>query len=95
MKTLYFYRVKIKNTVINTLENPITTNEEGIKLNIENMEPDRLYHCVFHDKIFIFYKDHAECLYCYEIGDPKVSEEILKNPEDLEKILESYSNKQE
>lgn len=82
-----------KNRVITALVDPIKTNDEGIKLNLENMEVDRLYHCIFHDKIFIFYKDHTECLYCYEIGDPKVSEEILKNPENIEGILESYANK--
>ncbi|NOJ29156.1 MAG: hypothetical protein DA328_03200 [Nitrososphaeraceae archaeon] len=94
MKTLDFLSsIEIENIVTTALENPIITNSEGIKLNIENMTVDKIYHCVYNNKIFIFYKDQAECLHCYEIGDQKLCEEILKNPDDCEKILESYGKK--
>src|SRR5919112_340731 len=39
------------------LEHPVQAESEGIKLRPEKMEADRIYHCVFEDKIFLFYKD--------------------------------------
>ena len=52
---------------------------------------DQLYHCVFEHKIFLFYKDEEELLYCYEVEDPSATKEILDNPADIETILKKYS----
>ncbi|HYZ65957.1 MAG TPA: hypothetical protein VE574_04450, partial [Nitrososphaeraceae archaeon] len=49
------------------LEDPVQSESEGIKLRPEKMEADRIYHCVFEDKIFLFYKDEQELLHCYEV----------------------------
>ncbi len=66
---------------------PVSVNEEGIKIKAENMETERLYHCVFENKVYLFYKDEMGLLNCYEIEDPDAVKEISENPADLENIL--------
>lgn len=66
---------------------PVSVNDEGIKINAESMETERLYHCVFEKKVYLFYKDETELLNCYEIEDPDVVKEISENPANLENIL--------
>jgi hypothetical protein len=65
---------------------PVSVNEEGIKIKEQSMEPERLYHCIFEKKVYLFYKDEAG-LNCYEIDDPDAVKEISENPSDLENIL--------
>ncbi len=66
---------------------PVSVNDEGIKIKAESMETERLYHCIFESKVYLFYKDEIGLLNCYEIQDPKTVKEISENPEDLENIL--------
>jgi hypothetical protein len=66
---------------------PVSVNEEGIKIKAESMETERLYHCVFENKVYLFYKDEMGLLNCYEIEDPDAVKEIAENPADLENIL--------
>jgi hypothetical protein len=55
------------------------------------MTIDQLYHCIFEDKIFLFYKDEEELLHCYEVESLSATKEILDNPADIENILKRYS----
>ena len=73
------------------LDYPVTVQPDGIKLQPEKMAIDRLYHCVFEEKVFLFYKDEDELLHCYEVQDPTATKEISENPEDIEKILKKYT----
>ena len=73
------------------LEYPVQAESEGIKLKPEKMEADRLYQCVYEDKIFLFYKDDQELLHCYEVEDPAALKEISENPEAFEEILRKYA----
>ena len=73
------------------LDYPVIAQPDGIKLNPEKMVIDQLYHCIFEEKVYLFYKDQDELLHCYEVQDPTVTKEISENPEDIEKILEKYS----
>ena len=73
------------------LDYPVTVQPDGIKLQPEKMAIDRLYHCVFEEKVFLFYKDEDELLHCYEVQDPTVTKEISENPDDIENILKKYS----
>jgi hypothetical protein len=50
-----------------------------------------LYHCIFEDKVFLFYKDQQELLHCYEVDNPSAAKEIFENPENIENILKKYS----
>jgi hypothetical protein len=72
------------------LDYPITSQPDGIKLKPEKMVTDKLYHCIFEEKVFLFYKDYDELLHCYEVQDPIVTKEISENPEAVEEILKKY-----
>jgi hypothetical protein len=73
------------------LEYPVIVEPDGIKLKPEIMNIDQLYHCIFDDKVFLFYKDEQELLHCYEVEDPTAVKEISSNPSDIENILRRYS----
>ncbi len=73
------------------MDYPIIVQSDGIKLQPEKMTIDQLYHCIFEDKIFLFYKDKEELLHCYEVENLSATKEILDNPEDIENILKRYS----
>jgi len=73
------------------LDYPIIVQSDGIKLQPEKMTIDQLYHCIFEDKIFLFYKDEEELLHCYEVENLSATKEILDNPADIENILKRYS----
>lgn len=70
---------------------PVLINEEGIKIKTEKMVKEKLYHCVFENKVFLFYKDDMDLLQCYEVEDPEAASEIVKNPGDIENILKKRS----
>lgn len=73
------------------MEYPVIAQADGIKLRPEKMTIDHLYHCIFEDKIFLFYKDEEELLHCYEVEDQSAVKEIFANPADIENILRKYS----
>ena len=56
------------------------------------MEQEKLYHCIFKDKILLFYKDVQEVLNCYEIEELDLVQKIksASNNDEIEKILEDY-----
>jgi hypothetical protein len=70
---------------------PVQSDSGGIKLKPENMEVDRLYHCIHEGKVFLFYKDEQDILHCYEVEDLSALEEISENPDCIEKILRKYA----
>lgn len=72
---------------------PVVVSPDGIKLKTEIMAPDKLYHCVFENKVFLFYKDEEGMLNCYEVEDKDAVTEIAKDPSQLEEILKRYSAK--
>ena len=74
------------------MDDPVTVNSDGVKLKPEKMIINQLYHCIFENKVFLFYKDEDELLHCYEVEDPNAIKEILANPADLETILTKYSH---
>jgi len=71
---------------------PVSTNDDGVKIQPENMEQEKLYHCVFKDKILLFYKDAQEILNCYEIEEQELVQKIksISNKDEIEKFLEDY-----
>ncbi len=73
---------------------PVTAGPEGIKIKPEKMEIDKLYYCIFDEKIMLFYKDQNELLNCYEIAEKEIVDEIKQaNSEDIENILQKYIEK--
>ena len=70
---------------------PVVAAQDGIKLKTEKMVIDKLYHCVYEDKVFLFYKDEEGLLHCYEVEDPNAVREITANPSEIENILDKYA----
>jgi len=75
---------------------PIISEKDGIKIKPELMETEKLYHCVFQEKVMLVYKDNMEVLHCYEIEEKELVETVksCSNPDDIEKIFEEYLKKQ-
>ncbi|HEY7734454.1 MAG TPA: hypothetical protein VIB07_06645 [Nitrososphaera sp.] len=76
-------------------EYPVVIEKDGIKLKTEKMVTEQLYHCVYQNKVFLFYKDEQDLLHCYEVEDPNAVKEITENPSQLENILKKYSDQNE
>jgi hypothetical protein len=73
------------------LEYPVISEKDGIKIKPENMIVDKLYYCIYEDKVYIFYKDEENLTHCYEVDDPLVVKEIINNPNNLEDIILKHS----
>ncbi|HKX21462.1 MAG TPA: hypothetical protein VJM74_07315 [Nitrososphaeraceae archaeon] len=76
------------------MEYPIIVEKDGIKIKPEEMTVDKMYHCIYDKKVYIFYKDEENLTHCYEVEDPLVVQEIINNPGNLEDILLKHSKKQ-
>jgi hypothetical protein len=66
---------------------PVLAESEGIKIKTEKMVIDKLYHCIYDNKVFLFYKDEESLLHCYEVENPEAVKEIAQNPSELDNIL--------
>jgi hypothetical protein len=71
---------------------PVLAENDGIKIKTEKMVIDKLYHCIFENKVFLFYKDEESLLHCYEVQNPDVVKEISQKPSDLDNILKRHAN---
>ncbi len=71
---------------------PLSTNPDGVKIMPEQMEKEKLYHCVFKDKVLLIYKDDEDLLNCYEIEEKDLVEKVktIGNQDEVEKFLEEY-----
>ena len=73
------------------MDYPVLVEAEGIKLQPEKMEIDKLYHCVYQDKIMLFYKDNDDMLNCYEISEKNIVDQVKQSKtEDIENLLQKY-----
>ena len=72
-------------------EYPVVAEYDGIKIKTEKMITDKLYHCIYENKVFLFYKDDESLLHCYEVQDPAAVREIAEKPSELHSILERYA----
>jgi hypothetical protein len=79
---------------MDTAENnyPVVAEHDGIKLKTEKMVPDQLYHCIYDNKVFLFYMDEENLLHCYEVENPDAVREIAERPSDLDGILKRYAH---
>ena len=70
---------------------PLVAEKDGIKIKPQFMEDEKLYHCIFQNKVMLVFKDHNEILNCYEIEDEEIVSKVRgsKNT-DIEKVLEEY-----
>ena len=73
------------------MSEPITANNDGVKLKPEIMEKEQLYHCIFNDKIILAFKDHQDFLNCFEIEEVEIVNKIKSaDGKDVGSILEDY-----
>ena len=74
---------------------PISAEKDGVKIKPELMATEKLYHCIFNDKVVLLFKDQNEILNCYEIEDEQIVSKVkLSKEEDIEEILEEYISKE-
>lgn len=71
---------------------PVVAEQDGIKIKTEKMIADELYHCIYDNKVFLFYKDDQSLLHCYEVENPDAVREIAEKPSELDSILKKYAN---
>jgi len=74
---------------------PISAEKDGVKIKPEFMEKEKMYHCIFNDKVVLIFKDQNEILNCYEIEDEQIVSKVKSSKEeDIEEILEEYISKE-
>jgi hypothetical protein len=78
------------------MDYPVVAQPEGVKINPEKMEIDKLYHCIFKDKVLLFFKDQNDMLNCYEIDEHELVDSIQRcsSSEELEIILQKFIQKE-
>jgi len=78
------------------MDYPVAAESEGVKINPEKMEIDKLYHCVFKDKVLLFFKDQNDMLNCYEIDEKELVDSIKQSvsPDEVENILQKFIEKE-
>ena len=73
----------------------ISVNDDGVKLKPEIMEKEKLYHCVFNNKIILAFKDHQDFLKCFEIEESEIVNRIKSaDDKDVSLILEENIEKE-
>lgn len=76
------------------MDYPIVVESDGVKIRSEKMETDKLYHCLYKEKILLFYKEKNDMLNCYEITEKDVIDEVKQSQsDDIENILQRYIEK--
>jgi len=77
------------------VNSPVTSEKDGINIKPELMENEKLYHCIFQDKILLVYKDSQGVLNCYEIEEKDLVDQVKNCDSDgnLERIFEEYIEK--
>lgn len=75
---------------------PVIVKEDGIVVKPKMMKNDEIYHCIYRDKLYLFFKDEQELLNCYEVEDKEAMEAIKANPDSdsIRNILEECAKKQ-
>ena len=73
---------------------PLVANNDGVNVKPELMEKEKLYHCIFNEKVILAYKDHQDFLNCYEIEEIDLVQKIKSNvDQNIDSILEDYMEK--
>lgn len=78
------------------MDYPVATEPEGVKIKPEKMEIDKLYHCIFQDRVLLFFKDQNDMLNCYEIDEKEIVDSIKQSssPDEVENILQKFIEKE-
>ena len=82
--------------MLKPMDYPVVAESEGVKINPEKMEIDKLYYCIFKDKVLLFFKDQNEMLNCYEIDEKELVDSIKQSSshDEIENILQKFIEKE-
>ncbi len=71
---------------------PVSSDDAGLNIKPELMEKEKLYHCVFKNKVLLLFKDSQDILNCYAIEEEDLVNQVKnsKNDDEVEKIFEEY-----
>lgn len=74
------------------MDYPISVGNDGVNIKPENMEKEKLYHCIFKNKIILVFKDIQDVLNCYEIEEESLVNKVRnsENDDQVMKIFEDY-----
>ena len=73
------------------MDYPVSIDENGVNLKPEKMEKEKLYQCIFKNKVILVFKDSQDFLNCYEIEEEDLVNQVKNsNDDELEKLLEDY-----
>ena len=74
------------------MEYPISVNNDGVNFKPAKMEQEKMYHCIFKDKVMLVFKDSQDVLNCYEVEEAELVDRIRKcgPDDDLEEIFHEY-----
>ena len=76
------------------MNEPLVANNDGVNVKPELMEKEKLYHCIFNEKVILAYKDHQDFLNCYEIEETDLVQRIKSGiGQNIDSILEEYMEK--
>ncbi|MGQ0639058.1 MAG: hypothetical protein ACT4N1_06900 [Nitrososphaerota archaeon] len=78
------------------MDYPVAAEPEGVKIKPEKMVTDKLYYCIYKDKVLLFYKDEQDLLNCYEIEEKELVDSIKQSssPAIIENILQKFIEKE-
>ena len=78
------------------VEYPVTAEPDGVKIKPEKMVTDKIYYCIYKDKVLLFYKDDQDLLNCYEIEEKELVDSIKQSSslDAIENILQKFIEKE-
>lgn len=79
------------------VEYPLSAGIDGVKIRPELMEREKLYHCIFKNKVMLLFKDAQDFLNCYEIEEEALVSRVrgCRSDTELERIFEDYLGEQD
>ena len=73
----------------------ISMNDDGVKLKPDIMDKEKLYYCIFKEKIILAFKDQQDFLNCFEIEEAEIVNRVKSaDGKDVTSILEEYIEKE-
>ena len=74
------------------MDYPVSIGDDGVNIKPERMQKEKLYHCLFKNKILLIFKDSQDVLNCYEIEEENLVNSVKnsKSDDEVERIFEDY-----
>lgn len=74
------------------MQYPIQVSQSKINVRISDMIIEKLYYCIYDNKIFLFYRDQNLFLNCFEIVETDLVNKVKKiDGKNLDMILQKYA----